>query len=330
MALIGNYSAICKAPIRFLASNNDAGGVASNEFLVRTNWSLSGRQRNVMYREMATTANKLYAEPTGYYPPMTWMIPEINGQMSSHNQIIGSGNITFANLAGGYNIAAGLTGAGNLTANIMSWLQFAANLSGAGSLSATPTPVGVLNCALSGSGMINANIFSFIQAAAALTGNGTLTATGQQAINAAASLSGSGNITNAQLQAIATLAAAMTGSGNITTANLALAIVIVANLSGSGTISNATWTAPGFLTTNLSGNGTITTTETAIGELQANITSFSTLSPQSLADAVWNAVAANYTTPGTMGYIMDNPEILANLIITDPRFLTVAKFLGLK
>lgn len=44
----------------------------------------------------------------------------------------------------------------------------------------------------------------------------------------------------------------------------------------------------------------------ALGNVSADITSLTELSPENLAAAVWNSIAAAFNDPGTMGYIMNN------------------------
>jgi hypothetical protein len=96
----------------------------------------------------------------------------------------------------------------------------------------------------------------------------------------------------------------------------------------------------------------------AIGHMQGT-TEESGLTVNGIVNGVWNAIAANYNDPGTTGnklnsasaagdpwtadlpgsypegtagYILGtlDAEALADAIMTDPRLLTVAKFLGLK
>jgi hypothetical protein len=93
--------------------------------------------------------------------------------------------------------------------------------------------------------------------------------------------------------------------------------------------------------------------------LHGEWTPYTELSPQSLAAAVWDALSTEFNVPGTMGNKLNSasaagdpwtadlpgtyPEgsagfilgtmdaaALADAIMTDPRLLTVAKFLGLK
>lgn len=71
----------------------------------------------------------------------------------------------------------------------------------------------------------------------------------------------------------------------------------------------------------------------------------SDLSPQSLAAAVWAARQEGFTDPGSFGANLDAPistigggsiteegiaEKVLDVLMNDPRFLTVAKYLGLR
>jgi hypothetical protein len=120
-------------------------------------------------------------------------------------------------------------------------------------------------------------------------------------LNAISDLSGTGTISNGNLTLIAQLIAALTGAGDVTPPpSLVGTLQLLSDLSGAGAIA-ATLAAYADVQASLTGNGTLTLTPYAIGELSADITGESALSPQNLAAAVWNAIAAQYNTAGTMG-----------------------------
>ena len=75
--------------------------------------------------------------------------------------------------------------------------------------------------------------------------------------------------------------------------------------SGAGAVA-ATLTAYASVQADLAGTGTLSLTHYAVGELAADITGQSVLSPQSLAAAVWSALAAQYNESGTMGNKMNS------------------------
>ena len=133
-------------------------------------------------------------------------------------------------------------------------------------------------------------------------GSGVPTAILAGGIAAASALTGSGTITNGGLSLIADLIAALTGAGDISPpANLVAILNLYSNqLTGSGAVS-ATLIAYADVQASLTGTGTLSLTPYAIGQLAADITGQSVLSPQSLAAAVWNALAAQYNDSGTMG-----------------------------
>jgi hypothetical protein len=218
--LIGNYSVLQKSPGRFVA-----GSTTSVEGQVRSNFSKSGAYRNRFYVDQTTVALALYAIPTGSYPEIAWVLPQISGQIASTQPIQGAGAAT-ATLAGGLNAEAGLTGSGDITSAIAQLIiSMVANLAGDGTVS-------------------SADLRSFLQASADLSGAGSLTA-------AAA--------------ALAWMSAAIDGSGALTDA-----------------------------------------TPYASGNMSANILSYSSMTPEGIRDAVWNAIAANYDLNATMGELLHN------------------------
>lgn len=84
---------------------------------------------------------------------------------------------------------------------------------------------------------------------------------------------------------------------------------------------------------------TTSATPRATGNMVGNITPFTELSPQSLAAAVWNAIAAEYTESGTMGELMNTGASgltaaqvwsYVNRTLTSSDALTLPEFLALK
>jgi hypothetical protein len=136
-------------------------------------------------------------------------------------------------------------------------------------------------------------------------GSGVPTAILAGGLNAISDLSGTGTISNGNLTLIAQLIAALTGAGDVTPPpSLVGTLQLLSNLSGAGAVA-ATLIAYADVQASLTGNGTLTLTPYAIGELSADITGQSVLSPQSLAAAVWSALAAQYNESGTMGNKMN-------------------------
>jgi hypothetical protein len=119
--------------------------------------------------------------------------------------------------------------------------------------------------------------------------------------NAEATLAGSGEISNAAMGLILNAVATLAGTGSLN-ANIAGKLEAVATLSGSGDI-NAALGALAGLTATLVGSGTVASSSTLTGKgnMSADITPFTDLSPQNLAAAVWNALAASFEESGTMG-----------------------------
>lgn len=132
-----------------------------------------------------------------------------------------------------------------------------------------------------------------------INGTGSLTASGALGRNILATLAGSGDLT-ATGALIVSAIANLAGTGTISTADLLAILQAEATIAGTST-ATATADALGWIIGTLAGTGTLTGTRYATGSLEADITPFTTLSPENLAAAVWDAVAADNNDTGTMG-----------------------------
>lgn len=114
-----------------------------------------------------------------------------------------------------------------------------------------------------------------------------------------ADLAGTGNLV-ASMSLITSLIANLSGSGSLT-ASLSLTLSLASNLLGSGNLAGAlSLLIP--LNANLSGAGTLSANLKGLASLAANIyVNQSEATVQELVAGVWNALAADYNTSGTMG-----------------------------
>jgi hypothetical protein len=224
--LIGNYSVLQKSPTRFLA-----GSTTSVEGQVRSNFGKSGMARNRLYPDRRTASLPYYAVPSNYYPPYTWLMPQIAGSIGSINQIAGAGATSVGNLAGGLNAVSPLVGSGTVT-----------NAQGSLILQAV--------AALIGSGALTGNLLALANAAAALVGAGAITAAaGQlaQILEGVAALSGTGGLTGS-LGAQASLLAGLLGSGAVSSATtsgpatMRADIVLTGSTLSTANVGSAVWT----------------------------------------------------------------------------------------
>lgn len=288
MVLIGNYTVLAKNPGR------SVGGGATGLGMNRDDWNKPSFRGHFT----SDSWDKKSSMPEGTRPPYSWSLPLEAGGLASHGTIAGSSSFTAngtlglnagASLAGTSTFiadgtmviqaAAALIGTGVLAADVIGVLQAAANLTGTGTISsALLNAVVDIVASLSGSGVLAANVTGAIQASADLIGSGSLVANIAGAVQAVAALTGVG-----------TLSADITGRYDM-----------FANLSGSGSLV-ADLRALGHVVAALTGTGTIAASLTGIGNMSADVTPFTALSPESLAAAVWNALAADFNDVGTMG-----------------------------
>ncbi len=146
------------------------------------------------------------AFPNGYRHPDAWLLAPDPGPSSIAADVAASAAIGTANLAGGRNAVAALSGDSTLT----STLQLI--------VSAT--------AALAGSGAAAGDLLAVLQAAASLTGTGTVTAARTAIGHASAALAGTG-APAARLTALAELEAALTiaaASDGLTAQQVAAAV----------------------------------------------------------------------------------------------------------
>lgn len=136
---------------------------------------------------------------------------------------------------------------------------------------------------ISGTSSTTISMAMGLAAQSALTGSGTISGSLSLIIQLACDILASGTI-SASLVGKLEMASALAGEGDLT-ASLGLIAFVVSELTGSGTTE-----------------GTFFGT----ASLSADISSSSTLSPENLAAAVWNSIAASFNTAGTMGNKMNS------------------------
>ena len=64
-----------------------AGSASSVEPQLRCNWNQGGRNRNQIYRDQLS-ADELYGIAPGLYAGYTWLVPQRNGAMASHDNAV--------------------------------------------------------------------------------------------------------------------------------------------------------------------------------------------------------------------------------------------------
>lgn len=295
--LLGNYSVLNKAPGRSFSGSS----VSDTRPNSGTPGSVRGRFLHF---------DHLSAEPNGYLPPYSWILTQTAGGMSSYTLLNGAGTTVFS-IAGGVNGAATLAGVGSVTAD--------------GSV------IKLISAALAGLGGASATWQALTAAGATLAGTGTLAGplTYTQVLQAVATLAGVGGA-SADISALvqADILATLSGAGSVSSAagTWITAAYASATLAGAGDVV-ASLTALGQAVATIIGEGSISNTPYAEGNMSANISPFTVLSPESLAAAVWTSVATAYTDPATMGGELNFLHALANnKVVTDPTAGTITVY----
>lgn len=289
MVLLGNYSVLSKDPGRSIGGG--AIGLGCN----RSDFNKSSQARG---RFSNSGHDRKSGVPDGYRPSYCWVVPQTAGALAARGNITGSGSLVASGTLG-LNAEASLAGASTVFADGTMVIQAAAALIGIGALTADVGGVLQAVATLQGSGALSGVLNAVVDIAASLTGTGIVSASILGALQAAASLSGSGAITIADLAGAVYAVAALTGTGSVTS-SITGRYDMFANLSGSGSLV-ADLRALGHVVALLSGSGSISADVTGKGNISADVTPFTELSPESLAAAVWNAIAADFNDAGTMG-----------------------------
>lgn len=118
---------------------------------------------------------------------------------------------------------------------------------------------------------------------------------------ASASLSALISTTQAQLDQIANLAASIFGSLDVTQAQLAAVAAASASFSASIAITQCQLGAIVGLAAAMNGSISASANNFATADISASISSLTALSPDSLANSIWNSLAASFNAAGTMG-----------------------------
>lgn len=217
--------------IRLASSNpmRTMGGVSAFN-IERSNYGKNGAMNNFYAGDATVSAGASIANksafPVGYVHPYHWH-PAIKSGGLACRVIAGTGELTTANGANGYNIDADLTGSGDITEAIGALIISAA-------------------ASLSGSADVAGTMAGVIEAAASLTGSATMAAAIGAVVEIVASLTGTGELTATGAEAYPSMFASLTGSGALAgdaTANGAMAseITVTGDLLSTANVGDAVW-----------------------------------------------------------------------------------------
>jgi hypothetical protein len=250
------------------------------------------------------TALKIDSFPTGTTPHYTLMMGDKGALITATTTLYQSNGFANLNLAGGLNGEATLDGTSTLNGNLGALAYLITSISGTNTLSGDIQ--GAVNIAanLAGSGDLTGALGALISILADLNGNGELTGDIAGALSAVASLSGTGDLVGA-IQGSVSILSDLTGSGDLTAAIIGNWDMAV-SISGSGTITSDIQALAHLMSDLIASGDLVLTSGTTPGDMSCDISSSSTLSPENLAAAVWNSIAAAYNNTGTMGEIMNN------------------------
>lgn len=242
--------------------------------------------------------------PTGGYPPSVLVLSDKGGLLSATTTVSGLNEFQDLNLAGGLNGESAWSGNGDLNGQLGALAFLISSLTSNGDLSGSINAAVSIAANLAGSGDLNGALSALVEIAADLNGNGDLSSTLSSALYMTADLVGSGDMVGG-IQALVQILSDITGTSSLTSSIIGNWDMTV-SLSGNGALL-ANINALAHILSDLSSSGTIVLNNGAVpGSLSADITSASELSPENLAAAVWNSIAASFNDAGTMGNKLNN------------------------
>jgi hypothetical protein len=301
MALIGNRSVLHKSPNRFLNGNSGTGGGIA---AMRSAFNLHGMMRNVyeVYDDKS-------AIPYGHLSPSSWVLPKVAGGISSRN-------VTVLDIS-----STGLAYGGITT-------------TATASFTIVPLPVTAFPL----------NDSSVIRTASASFSVNFNNATGKLITNGIGSASLQFTFANALLTA--SIGGEGTAALSVNTNNPLLGAISDGNGSTVIQISIANAQVYPLNDSSPARTGTVginfagSLTPYATGSMTGTTVDSSVITSDSIADAVWNAVATDYNNPNSTGNKLNTASTggvdltaLVNAILEDVRFkkvLTKGTFLALK
>lgn len=143
-----------------------------------------------------------------------------------------------------------------------------------------PRVSGAMSAKIAGAGQVTPDGMLALDAVAAIVGAGGIEALGGMIVSLAATIAGEGGVSSASLQAFLDLLATITGSGDLAGTRTGVGDMAAA-VSGSG--------------------GAVSSSATGLGGMEATLRGYGDLTPEGIRDALWNALANQYTATGTMG-----------------------------
>lgn len=300
MMLVGSGVRRGGGPHRMLG----AAGIHSAE---RAQWGQNGALRNACCAGEAAVdgVTEYEGRPRGVRHPVAWVLPQKAGSLTVYERLVGVGAFTGL-IAGGVNVEAALSGVGTLDPDLLLVGYLAAALSGDGGLDGDLAAVAVLVATIAGVGEVDGTLTAALAAVAALSGSGAISnADARAVLEALAALTGTGSLTGGLVGA-GQMSGGLAGSGVISAADAIMVVQAVAALTGTGSLAS-TLAAIGHAVAAITGAGTFTATSVGVGEMGADLVICDTgseLTAADIASAVWDAIAAAYSGPGTFGELV--------------------------
>lgn len=252
---------------------------------------------------------KLVSIPSGTRPPHCFLMAQQSGGLASYGNLSGVGVVSNGNLAGGINNSAAIAGAGSISNADMKLLIWAsASIAANSSFNFSISGSVNMQSSIAGSGAItNALPFVIAEIAASIISGSIMSGPElSTALSIFANINGTSSWDDANGSLIGALSSAIVCTA-IVNPNASPALNLNAAINAVGTMGPSDIRAIADLAISMLGVASVSNVNSpSPGILNANITPFTELSPQTLSKAVWDQLSVDNNTNGTMGYVLNN------------------------
>lgn len=306
-------------------------GILINKFIIGTikgraladgSMGIASYNKDNWNRNKLLTFQKFVSIPVGTRPPHCLLLAQESGGLASHGECHGISTVN-TNLAGGVNKSSAISGASSVNADMFLLMFTSATVLASSTVTVNGSGAVSGSTNITGSGTIaNALPFALVDLASAIVSGSIMSGPDLiSAINIYADITSAGAWNNANGSLLGILDSVINGSTTVM-ANGSPALNLSSSIDGLGDFTSAQIAGLGWVVVNAIGGSLLSNTNSpSPAWINADVTPFTELSPQTLSKAVWDQLASDNNAAGTMGFLLNNvttggvtPEDIASAV----------------
>lgn len=262
-----------------------------------------------------------YSDPNGYTPGTTWLPNRVTGGLAAYFGAGGVGSVSNSNLAGGKNADASISGSGAIIDAPLAALTFAiSTILSSGDLTSDIKGVVNIYSDIAGTSDVTSSLSALKDLLSTLVGSSSISGDLAGVLDAEAIINGAASV-DALVSGLIDITSTLLGAGSVDPTIMAL-VNANASLSGYSSLQSSLESLGNMVAAVLSTGSVSGADMRAKAYMSADVTPFTDLSPQNLAAAVWNTLASELNSPGSMGDYVNKilliEKIMRNKTVTDP------------